>query len=113
MRMSDAPFVPSQFRRVTSRELLRKNEILVYLSGVKKPPQFRRGLLTLRVSGLSKPSRADEWTRTAGLRITSVRSSVSGRCRGLQIPHRKRVFHSPCCPLLQGVACGLGSTRVR
>jgi hypothetical protein len=57
MRMSDAPFVPSQFRRVTSRDLLRKNEILVYLSGVKKPPRFRRGLLTLRVFGLSKPNR--------------------------------------------------------
>jgi hypothetical protein len=57
MRISDAPFVPSQFRRVTSRDLLRKYEILVYLSGVKKPPRFRRGLLKLRVFALSKLDR--------------------------------------------------------
>ena len=53
--------------------------------------------------------RADERTRTADLLITSVRSVVAGRCRGLQIPHRKRVFCSLYCSLLQGVACGLGS----
>jgi hypothetical protein len=53
--------------------------------------------------------RADERTRTAFLLITSVRSSVSGRCRGVQIPHRQWVFHSLDCSLLQGVACGLGS----
>ena len=36
---------------------------------------------------LSRIGRADERTRTADLLITSVRSVVAGRCRGLQIPH--------------------------
>src|SRR5215218_1362293 len=53
--------------------------------------------------------RADERTRTADLLITSVRSVVAGRCRGLQIPHKQRAFCSLHCPPLQGVACGLGS----
>jgi hypothetical protein len=53
--------------------------------------------------------RADERTRTAFLLITSVRSVVAGRCRGLQIPHRQRVLRSLHCPPLQDVACGLGS----
>jgi hypothetical protein len=45
MRMSDAPIVPSYFRRVTSSELLRKNEVLVHLGGAKKPlPVARRFL---------------------------------------------------------------------
>ena len=58
---------------------------------------------------LSNLGRADERTRTAFLLISSVRSAVAGRCRGLQIPHRKRVFCSLYCPLLQGIASGLGS----
>jgi hypothetical protein len=57
MRISDAPFVPSWFGRVISRELLRKNEVLVYLSGVKKSPHYRRRLLTFRIFGLSKLNR--------------------------------------------------------
>jgi hypothetical protein len=56
-----------------------------------------------------KKKKADERTRTADLLITSVRSGVSGRCRGLQIPHRKRVFCSLHCSPLQGIASGLGS----
>ncbi len=53
--------------------------------------------------------RADEWTRTAFLLITSVRSVVAESCRGLQIPHRQRVYCSLYCPLLHGIAPGLGS----
>jgi hypothetical protein len=53
--------------------------------------------------------RADERTRTAYLLITSVRSRVAGSCTGLQIPHKQRVFCSPHCLLLQGIASGLGS----
>jgi hypothetical protein len=34
---------------------------------------------------------------------------VAGHCRGLQIPRRQGVFCSLFCPLLQGIACGLGS----
>jgi hypothetical protein len=37
---------------------------------------------------ISRIRRADERTRTADLLITSVRSSVSGHCTGLQNPHR-------------------------
>ena len=37
---------------------------------------------------------------------------VAEGCRGLQIPHRNRVFCSLYCLLLQDVACGLGSSRV-
>jgi hypothetical protein len=55
--MSDAPIVPSYFRRVTSSELLRKNEVLVHLGGVKKPLPVARRLLTFRVFGLSTPIR--------------------------------------------------------
>jgi hypothetical protein len=40
---------------------------------------------------------------------TSVRSVVAERCRSLQNPHKKRVFCSLYCPLLQGIASGLGS----
>ena len=58
---------------------------------------------------LSRLWRADERTRTAHLLITSARSDVSGHCRGLQIPYRKAVVCSLYCPLLQGIACGLGS----
>ena len=43
------------------------------------------------------------------LLITSVRSGVAGVCRGLQMPHRKGSLCSLCCPLLQGIASGLGS----
>ena len=43
------------------------------------------------------------------LLITSVRSVVAGHCTELRIPHRKRVLCSLYCPLLQGIACGLGS----
>jgi hypothetical protein len=42
--------------------------------------------LFLRV--LQEKRRADERTRTADLLITSVRSVVAERCRGLQIPHK-------------------------
>jgi len=58
---------------------------------------------------LSQLVRADERTRTADLLITSVRSVVAERCTALQIPHRKRVFCAQYCPLLQGIASGLGS----
>jgi len=37
------------------RELLRENEVVVYLSGVKKPPPIVRWRLIFRASGLSKP----------------------------------------------------------
>ena len=40
---------------------------------------------------------------------TSVRSVVAEGCTGLQIPLRQRVFCSLHCPLLQGIASGLGS----
>ncbi|HEX2097985.1 MAG TPA: hypothetical protein VHF46_02885 [Rubrobacteraceae bacterium] len=43
------------------------------------------------------------------LLIMSARSVVAERCMGLKIPHSKRVFCSLYCPLLQGIACGLGS----
>ena len=36
------------------RNGMRRNDILVYLSGVKKIPHYQRGLLTFRVFGLSK-----------------------------------------------------------
>src|SRR5829696_6290296 len=53
--------------------------------------------------------RAGERTRTADLLITSVRSVVAERCRSLQIPHNYAVLCSLACPVLQGVASGLGS----
>jgi hypothetical protein len=58
---------------------------------------------------LQEKCRADERTRTAFLLITSVRSVVAEHCTGLQIPHRQRVFSALYCPLLQGIASGLGS----
>ncbi len=58
---------------------------------------------------LQEKRRADERTRTADLLITSARSVVAERCTALQIPHRKRVFCAQYCPLLQGIASGLGS----
>src|SRR5215210_1205516 len=58
---------------------------------------------------LQKKQRADERTRTAFLLITSVRSVVAGHCMGLQTPHNWAIRCSPQCPLLQGVASGLGS----
>jgi hypothetical protein len=58
---------------------------------------------------LQARKRADERTRTADLLITSVRSVVAEGCSRLQIPHKQRDFCSLCCPLLQSVACGLGS----
>src|SRR5215208_4384868 len=44
---------------------------------------------------------------------TSLRSVVAKRCRGLQIPHRKGVYCSLYCSLLQAIACGLGSNSGR
>ena len=41
--------------------------------------------------------RADERTRTADLLITSVRSVVAERCRGLQMPHVLAVSSSQPC----------------
>jgi hypothetical protein len=38
---------------------------------------------------------------------------VAEGCTGLQISHKQRVFCSLLCPLLQGVAYGLGSSRVK
>ena len=57
---------------------------------------------------------ADSGEPTSGLEpltylITSVRSVVAEHCRGVQIPHRKRVFCSLYCTPLQGIAFGLGS----
>jgi hypothetical protein len=37
---------------------------------------------------------------------------VAERCTGLQIPLRQRVLRSLDCPLLQGIASGLGSIGV-
>jgi hypothetical protein len=66
------------------------------------------------VSTMRHPSKTIEESRRADsnrlpLLITSVRSVVAGRCRGLQIPHKQRIFCSLHCPILQGVASGLGS----
>jgi hypothetical protein len=67
----------------------RRTRVEVYLSGFKKPPYYRRGLLTIRVFRLSTPitesRRADSNRLT--LLITSDRSGVAGVCRGLQMPH--------------------------
>jgi hypothetical protein len=41
--------------------------------------------------------------------ITSVRSVVAERCTGLHFPHNYAVLCSLDCPLLQGIASGLGS----
>src|SRR5215217_8466828 len=74
------------------------------------PRNFQPRLLSYCLIDLSrKKQRADERTRTADLLITSVRSVVAGACTGLRIPHRQQVFCSLPCPLLQGIACGLGS----
>jgi hypothetical protein len=59
------------------------------------------------IYGHKESRRAD--SNRLPLLITSVRSVVAGRCMGLQIPHRQRVFCSLDCSVLQGIACRLGS----
>ena len=61
-------------------------------------------------ASLSPLWRADERTRTAHLlQLRVIGQALQGCCTGLQIPHRPRVPCSLDCPLLQGIACGLGS----
>jgi hypothetical protein len=80
------------------------------LGDVEKPPVDHRGFPHSAYSAyLWAIKRAGERTRTADLLITSVRSVVAESCRGLQIPHRQRVYCSLYCPLLHGIAPGLGS----
>ena len=57
-----------------------------------------------------KETRRADLSTAYSLLITSVRSVVAERCRGLQIPHSKGVLCSLDCPLLHGIACGLGSS---
>src|SRR5215213_550946 len=54
-----------------------------------------------------KSRRAD--SNRLSLLITSVRSVVAERCTSLQILYRQGVLCSLHCPLLQGIASGLGS----
>jgi hypothetical protein len=81
-------------------------------SGFKRAPDYDRGTSYSEDSNrTSRFERADERTRTAFLLITSVQSVVAERWMGLQIPHKEAVLCSRDCPLLQGIACGLGSNR--
>jgi hypothetical protein len=57
-------------------------------------------------SRLTINKRADERTRTADLISLQVRDQW---LLSLAEPQRKRAFGSLCCPLLHGIACGLGS----
>jgi hypothetical protein len=82
-----------------------------FVSGIKGPLMSKWEPFSFRVFRLGKPiqesRRAD--SNRLPLLITSVRSGVAERCRGLQIPHKQRVFCSLHCSPLQGIAFGLGS----
>src|SRR5215208_2863032 len=100
---------PAGYRR--HREQSNPNAASRDQNGANKNPLHHRGFY--RPPGfflqIASRQRADERTRTADLLITSVRSVVAERCRGLQIPHKQRVFYSLHCPRLQELASGLGS----
>jgi hypothetical protein len=85
-----------------SRDQKGANKNPLHHRGFYRPPGFPANRLT------TESRRAD--SNRLLLLITSDHSGVAGVCRGLQIPHRQRVFYSQYCPLLQGIACGLGSS---
>jgi hypothetical protein len=68
---------------------MREMETAVLGVSIERLPERQRYVLVHRY-GLGERDlstlRADERTRTTHLLITSARSCVAGRCRGLQIP---------------------------
>ena len=75
-------------------------------------PSAGSGRRKIRMSAQENKALARRWVEglfNEGNLDVADEIDVSWRCTDLQIPHEQRVLCSLPCPLLQGIASGLGS----